>query len=213
MGGFGSGRARGAARKTQTTELLQLDVRILAGSVDLRSGCVGTCTWTANGDVVGSVAMEVGAGGLVFTYRILRHGEEARDVSSPVQLAWSRCALGGDRPWFRCPGRDCGRRVAILYCGFGLLCRRCLSLVYPSQGEPGVTRAYRRAIGLRRRLSGPSGGGGGWPSPVRPKGMHRRTFSQLLAQHDRWMNLYFVEENKRLEAMLGVLQLMEGGLA
>lgn len=43
--------------------------------------------------------------------------------------------------------------------------------------------------------------------------MHHRTFSQLLAQHDRWMNLYFVEETKRLEAMLGLLQRMEGRLA
>lgn len=98
MGGFGSGRTKGVGRKTHTTELLQLDVRILAGSVDFRSGCVGTCTWTANGEVVGSIGLEVGASRLVFNYRILCQGEEARDVSSPVQLAWSRCALGGDRP-------------------------------------------------------------------------------------------------------------------
>ncbi len=209
MGGFGSGRAEGADRKTNTTELLQLDVRVLAGSVDFRSACVGTCTWTANGEIVGSVSMKVGEGGVVFDYRLLIPGEEAREVSSPVRMAWSRCALGGYRPWFRCPGSDCGRRVAILYCGSRLLCRQCLRLVYPSQRESVPKRAYRRATGLLRRLTGPIHEGDAWPRLERPKGMHRHTFNRLLAQHARWMDIYFAEETKRMEAMLGYIRLME----
>ena len=33
----------------------------------------------------------------------------------PIQLDWTPCHYGGSRPWFRCPTKGCGLRVAILY--------------------------------------------------------------------------------------------------
>src|SRR5688500_4895697 len=46
-----------------------------------------------------------------------------------IDLRWSRCNFGGQRPWFRCPAEPCGGRVAILYLVGGIIaCRRCHQL-------------------------------------------------------------------------------------
>ncbi len=51
-----------------------------------------------------------------------------------IPLSWTRCHLGGRRPWFLCPGSGCGRRVAILYGPtLPLLCRACRGLTYASK--------------------------------------------------------------------------------
>src|SRR5215207_1253411 len=66
----------------------------------------------------------------------LAPGEEQRwvDIVSRLILTWTPCNYGGSRPWFVCPGKGCGRRVAILYGPINpLLCRVCLGLTYASQ--------------------------------------------------------------------------------
>jgi hypothetical protein len=56
-----------------------------------------------------------------------------------VPLSWTACNLGGQRPWFFCPGAGCGRRVVILYApGCYFLCRPCYDLSYESQRENGM---------------------------------------------------------------------------
>jgi len=88
----------------------------------------------------------------------------------------SRAHYGGQRAWFRCPARGCGRSVAILYGGEIFACRRCYQLAYPSQCESSGDRADARAWKIRERC-------GGWGSLfdplMRPKGMHWRTFRKL----------------------------------
>jgi len=56
-----------------------------------------------------------------------------------------KCNLGGHRPWFLCPLKTCGRRVAILYDGPVFACRHSFELVYKSQRETVVDKAIRRA--------------------------------------------------------------------
>ena len=52
----------------------------------------------------------------------------------PILIDWTPCNFGGVRPWFLCPGEDCGQRVAILYGPtLPLLCRQCRGLTYASQ--------------------------------------------------------------------------------
>jgi hypothetical protein len=101
-------------------------------------------------------------------------------ISAPI--VWMPCRFGGARPFFVCPGLVngivCGRRVAKLYgAGTYFLCRECYRLAYASQRKDRYVRALRRANNIRMRL-------GGEPStasalPVRPKGMHRRTYDRL----------------------------------
>ncbi len=99
---------------------------------------------------------------------VVTHGVELRVMWAPSGF----CRDGFLRPWFACPGEECGRRAAILYLeGQRLLCRLCLDLAYPSQREKPVSRARRRAEKARSKL-GPD-------SAPRPKGMHHKTFVRL----------------------------------
>lgn len=201
MGGIGSGLVRHFHRRPLTTDLLSLDIRTLAKSLDFRSDFAATCTWIVRGEAVGSAGVKSGAGVLVLSYQIVGHGAQRPNVTASVPLVWSRCTLGGERPWLLCPREGCGRRVAILYCGVGPFCRRCLGLAYPSQRESASLRAHRRAGRIRHRLEGRCDSFSD-PLPVRPKGMHRQTFFRLCAEHHRLMDLYFTGETKRLELLL-----------
>ncbi len=119
---------------------------------------------------------------LALDVRALRHegliaaGEER--LGGVARLVWTGCRLGGERPWFVCPGSGCSRRTAILYLGGEerFLCRSCLDLSYPSQREGRLGRARRRALKARARL------GPGDPA-TRPKGMHRATFARLRREY------------------------------
>jgi hypothetical protein len=207
MGGFGSGLPRHLDRRSLTTDLLPLDVSALAHLLDLRFPCDATCTWTVHGEVVGSAGMQAGAGVLVLSYQFAGPEKEWSKVTVSAPLVWSRCTLGGERPWFLCPEAGCGRRVAILYCGANLLCRRCLQPAYPSQLESAPARAHRRAGRIRQRIE-ERGGSLGAAIAKRPKGMHHETFNRLWANHNRWMALYFTGETKRLEALSKRLETM-----
>jgi hypothetical protein len=82
-------------------------------------------------------------------------GNESSSVEQRVRLVWTRCHLGGARPWFRCR-QNCGRRVAKLFLRDGavLMCRHCCGLAYASQAENPWHRAISRAQKARIRLGG-----------------------------------------------------------
>ena len=87
-----------------------------------------------------------------------------------IGLAWSGCNYGGQRPWFLCP--SCNGRVAKLFeYGQGFRCRKCIDYRYRSQSRGKVWRLLDKANQLRSRLE---------PDETRPKGMHKRTYGQLL---------------------------------
>ncbi len=94
--------------------------------------------------------------------------------------------LGGKRPWFLCPARGCGKRVAVLYGGAIFACRHCHQLAYPSQRGAGYDRAARRADKIRARLGWKLGilNPKGWEKPT---GMHWCTFERLNAEHDAFV--------------------------
>jgi hypothetical protein len=100
-----------------------------------------------------------------------------------VPLTWTACNFGGERPWFLCPGTECGRRVAILYGpGCYFLCRHCYDLVYEVQRKNEMYRALHKAQNIRERL----GGSANMMEPFaeRPKGMHHETYWRLREEHD-----------------------------
>ena len=113
---------------------------------------------------------------------------EWKSIEQRVPIVWTRCHLGGGRPWFRCnasvAGTHCGRLVAKLYLGAsaGFACRHCYGLVYASQLEP---PSYR-GLGMARKIRNRLGGGPDLfdPFPERPKGMHLRTYQELRRRYD-----------------------------
>jgi hypothetical protein len=84
---------------------------------------------------------------VILTYRH-RGGPsgEWEDVREPIELAWTACNFGGERPWFICPGAGFGRRIALLYGpGRYFLCRHCYDLVYQSQRDYAMDRALHKS--------------------------------------------------------------------
>jgi hypothetical protein len=113
---------------------------------------------------------------VILAYKHRSGYEEWKDEEYPVEISYTKCNFGGERRWFLCPARGCGRRVAVLY-GGGIFARRyCRQPVYECQREAPHYRALRKAQNLSIRL-----GGTGCIDEIvfKPKGMHRRTFDRL----------------------------------
>jgi hypothetical protein len=68
-----------------------------------------------------------------------------------VRIEWTKCRLGGQRAWFRCP--LCGTRRVMLHCVQGQwACRVCHGLRYDSQRCTPRRRKRLRASRLRQKL-------------------------------------------------------------
>jgi len=130
-----------------------------------------------------------------------RSGEDWQAMEYPVCLDWTPCRYGGERVWFLCPARGCGRRVAILYGGSVFACRDCHALAYPSQREAHYDRKASRADKIREKL--------GWPIGIlnptggKPKGMHWKTYRRLSAEHDAFADVSLAGIAEKLGLKIG----------
>jgi hypothetical protein len=108
-------------------------------------------------------------------YRLLV--EQTGDFLQQIPVCWTRCNFGGHRPWFKC---NCGKRVGKLYKSIaGYYCRRCFDDPrYASQTKSTKNRIAFAASKLRLRMNGMAALTE--PRPIKPKGMHRRTYPRLL---------------------------------
>src|SRR3712207_2963768 len=141
MGGVGSGSWYRFDKRTTVEECRGLDVRRLHREGLLESGRRFSWSWSRAGRQVASIAgVVLGASRPERVVLLFRHrsgpGAEWEDAQQPVELDWTPCNFGGERPWFLCPGAGCSRRVAVLYGpGNYFLCRQCYDLSYESQRE------------------------------------------------------------------------------
>ena len=164
--------------KSTTDDFTRLDVRYLSRNGNLRPGSSSTVRWSRNGDEVGSIGVRSTFDSVVLSYRRRFGGSgEWKSEEYPVGLEWAACNYGGKRPWFLCPARGCGRRVAVLYGGGIFACRHCHRLAYESQREQAYSRAMIRAQAIRTSLGGSPSLGESFPA--KPKGMHWRTYERL----------------------------------
>lgn len=141
---------------------------------------MSTARWSRNGEVTDSIQIRSEQDRVWLIYRHGQDDHSWKRENYPVTLERTPCHYGGSRPWFRCPARGCGRRVAVLYGAEIFACRHCYRLAYDSQNEPPHYRALRRVQAIRVKL-------GGSPSlfedfPERPRGMHWRTYARLSAE-------------------------------
>jgi hypothetical protein len=131
------------------------------------------------------IGVLVKADAIMLVFRSRRWGGDyGQFIHQRVPIAWTPCAFGGRRPWFRCDaysdGQYCGWRVALLHSvGGPFACRHCQRLTYASQNETRTLRNIRRARKIRMRL------GGGFsfaePFPEKPPRMHWRTYLRMRA--------------------------------
>ena len=188
MGGSGSGRRWHYSAKDAVEGYRSIDVRWLKREGMLSPGANRRITWSRQGEVVASVNIGAEPGHVFLTYRHRSGGGDWKDESYPIQLVTTPCHMGGERPWFLCPARGCGKRVAVLYSGAIFACRHCHQLAYPSQREGGMYRSVRRVDRIRDRLGWPGGAlkGSGWG---KPKGMHWCTYERLSDEHDTFADV------------------------
>ena len=152
MGGIGSGWRWRFDAKATTSDYFSIDVRELKREGLLAPHQSFQPQWLRKGKVVESVRIHTGVDLLVLSCRYGGGSDAWKDDVYPIFLRSTPCTLGGNRPWFVCPVRDCDRRVAILYGGRIFACRHCYHLVYRSQQEDDYDRAARRADRIREKL-------------------------------------------------------------
>ena len=180
-----------------------LDIRKIQRAGLLVPGRSFGWKWIRNGEKIASINLRTDCDAPLFKvtlhYRTRPHGGEWKDMNYPVYVSWTGCNYGGQRVWWLCPARGCGRRVAVLYGGSVYACRHCHKLAYSTQREQAHDRTFRRADNLRARL----GWVAGIAHPVgdKPKGMHWRTYQRLT-------NTYYNHANRALEASSAKLGLV-----
>ena len=94
-----------------TSDYLALDVRLLQRGGFLVPGAYFASEWKRGARIKGRTE----ADRIVLSYVYRVGSEDWRRIEYPVLLTWTVCNYGGQRVWFLCPGKGCGRRVAILY--------------------------------------------------------------------------------------------------
>jgi len=146
--------------------------------------------WNRDGKEIASVYVETERHFVTLRYRSRAYGccEDWDDIDQLIQINWSPCRFGGERPWFGCSvirsnGRFCGRLCSKLY-GAGRLfaCRQCCRLAYASQHESARYRGVLRAQKIRMKLGGSANLTTAFLD--KPKGMHWRTYDRLRRLHD-----------------------------
>lgn len=175
MGGSGSGNWYRFDSKTLAEHCLSIDVRQLSRKRCLEPGQRYSWRWQNGSDIV----IETKPEAIELFYGVSRNEQPREDVHIEVSLSWSFCNYGRERPWFICPGKGCGRRVAKLYlAGRYFLCRHCHDLVYSSQRERKEFRLLNRAQKIYKML-GVNNCNDLHITP-KPKGMHWRTYEKLV---------------------------------
>ncbi len=184
MGGIGSGRHWRWDTKETTEDYRSIDIRRWYREKMLIPNNSFSRQWTRNGEVTSSIGVRVEENKVYLIYRKKSHGEEWVDKNYPVYIAWTPCNYGNKRPWFLCPARNCGRRVAKLYSGNIYACRHCYRLSYQCQREIFPYRITRKADKIRERMGWEAGCLNG--CGLKPKGMHNKTFKRLSKLHNMY---------------------------
>lgn len=181
MGGPGSGN-RWCSGRVTVESYHRLDVRRLHRDGYLMPGVEFSWHWSRGGVRTGWIGLRVDDMSVTLTYRSRTIGGEWKPIEYTVLIDRTPCTFGGSRPWFLCPARGCGRRVAVLYGGAVFACRQCHRLAYDSQSEDAASRAMRRAGKVRARLGW--GAGIANPTGTKPKWMRWKTYQRLCGEHD-----------------------------
>ncbi len=204
MGGTGSGPRWRPGSKATTEDYLSIDIRSWK-----RQGLIVphrdfVCCWVRGAEPIASVGVRVQLDRVIVMYTYQQETGSQAGARYAIELEWTHCPLGGQRPWFLCPAVRCERRVAILYAGAIFACRQCHQLNYRSTRESREDAAIRRAETIREKL--------GWESGIlygkgpKPKGMRWHTFHRLCAEYDALVEKALANSADGLEMLLHALE-------
>jgi hypothetical protein len=153
MGGIGSGRYCRWSNTTTLDEVKRIDIRYMRRYGLLRPEWTGSLSWTCRGEPTGDIRYSCHADRIVFNYRFRSGGGDWEPVEQVVYFDRTRCHMGGDRLWFRCP--CCNRRCEVLALADKYpACRKCYRLPYRSQCADRLGRLQMRQEKLEAMLWG-----------------------------------------------------------
>lgn len=172
MGGWGSGRQYHINPKLLTEDAAPLDIRKLKSKNLLIPGSKITATWSTDGIVHASIGAVVYEDCMILKYTY----NKTEKVNQNIYFTYTPCNFGGKRVWYCCP--VCGRRCAIIYSSeINFACRICCDLTYKTCNEVPRNRLLIKANKLRKRIRARPGMANSFP--VKPKGMHHKTWSRI----------------------------------
>lgn len=160
---------------------LNINRLIETGVIKRGSSQSGTWLWTDSetGEQKASVGYQSNTCDLNESYLrvhyILTDSGKAMDYNIP--LITTKAHFGGVRFWFKCPLT--GRKVTKLFLPYGatvFACRQAYGLKYVSQSQGYFDRVINKKWKIVRKA-------GGYDYPVKPKGMHDRTFEKILDEY------------------------------
>jgi hypothetical protein len=180
MGGRNSG-GHNSKGKLRDVQCVRLDVHELARDGRLTRGKCGR--------LFGTIGFEVAGGPdaqrllLDFPVRSAS-GERLAPIQQVISCYWRPAHYGGRYLMFLCS--ECDRSARVLYARFTsayhhiwfFVCRHCAGITYQSTMGHRWDRSARRIEKLRARLQWGANG----TVPIKPRGMHERTFQQILGE-------------------------------
>jgi len=196
MGGYNSGRWFYYDSKATTNSYLCIDIRQWKRKKLLTQNNSFISRWKYN-EMTTSIQVDVASNleNVIINHHSRNNLEKQKSISYKVQIEWTACNLGGQRPWFICPLKVCGKKVAILYGGNVFACRNCYNLVYQCQRETIGDRASRQADKIRDKLKWMPGILNG--EELKPKRMHWKTFNRLKDKHNYLVYIALLEAQAR----------------
>jgi hypothetical protein len=80
-----------------------IDVRELQRNTGMRPGSSFLKEWFRNGAPAGEVSIFIHPDAVILVHRArFRGSTESRIIELKVPIIWTKCHLGGRRPWFKC---------------------------------------------------------------------------------------------------------------
>jgi hypothetical protein len=170
--------------KLRDVQCARLDVHELARDGRLTLGTRGRLFGTVGFEVMGGpdaqrLVLEFPLGSV--------SGERLEPLRQTICCYWRQAHYRGRYLMFLCP--ECGRPARVLYARYlsdriwFFACRKCAGITYQSTMGHRWDRSARRIEKLRARLQWGADG----TVPIKPRGMHERTFQRILgvlAYHD-----------------------------
>lgn len=159
--------------KATCEQTLDLNVNRLLRYGAFTAGAAFALTWAFDGVPGGMVGIRnVAPSAIRLTYIT-----SGKTMSYIVQIAFTPCFYGGQRPWFLCP--ICHQRAGVLLLTSKVfVCRKCGNYCYQTQME----QPHGRSIIRTQRLLHKVGGHAPLDEPPKPKGMHWNTYYKIMTR-------------------------------
>lgn len=199
MGGIGSGQYYRWGKRTNTDNASRLDINrmVKQGAIPRAGWRSGSWIWSdkRTGEQSSSIGYEANTtdkdNSYLRVYYTIKGMDKKMDYKIPIVRTQPN--YGGERFWFICPVK--GVRVSKLYLPYGgdmFASRQAYRLKYGSQSETFYDRALRKKWKLLAKFDDR------YDFPMRPKGMHQKTYKRL---RTAYVSQDFICEEYLIKAM------------